>query len=205
MGSRGVGQHALEKRIPGLGHVVSALSVGQKGTFSAEFHQFLGHGEQPRDGSDGVAPGDKRKKKDTHYFIISEEYAVLNPKKRVSAGNGRVSLDLERTRDQSGRMIVCTGCGRKNDDNALFCEGCGRKLQSRHRPGADGGEYLPLDPGIPSRFLEFIGEGIGKYVESWLYVLFLVATAIACMWENDYRALYVAAPLVGLLAWLRKI
>ncbi len=102
-------------------------------------------------------------------------------------------------------MIICTGCGGNNQDDARFCFQCGRKLQSDFTAGPDSGGSFFLQEHIPERFREMLDEGVGKYVEAWLYILVLVVTAIACMWENDYRALYVAAPLAGLIAWLRKI
>lgn len=53
-------------------------------------------------------------------------------------------------------MIVCTGCGTRNPDNARGCINCGRKLQSQWaapqpppqengRPGGNGQGSVPLD------------------------------------------------------------
>lgn len=43
-------------------------------------------------------------------------------------------------------MIVCTGCGTKNSDEAQACVGCGRKLQSRWA-APSGGNGQPSPPG----------------------------------------------------------
>ena len=43
-------------------------------------------------------------------------------------------------------MIVCTGCGTKNSDDAQACTGCGRKLQSRWA-APSGGNGQPGQPG----------------------------------------------------------
>jgi len=44
-------------------------------------------------------------------------------------------------------MIVCTGCGTKNPDDAHACSTCGRKLQSRWAASQpqNGGQSGPLD------------------------------------------------------------
>ncbi|MHC1750954.1 hypothetical protein [Humidesulfovibrio sp.] len=43
-------------------------------------------------------------------------------------------------------MIVCTGCGTKNSDDAQACVDCGRKLQSRWA-APSGGNGQPGQPG----------------------------------------------------------
>lgn len=43
-------------------------------------------------------------------------------------------------------MIVCTGCGTKNSDDAQACVGCGRKLQSRWA-APSGGNGQPSQSG----------------------------------------------------------
>ena len=103
-------------------------------------------------------------------------------------------------------MIICTGCGKKNDDASRFCEQCGRKLQSSYKPAA------PSDG--PSPFLApFTGRGadgelrlaLGRMIEAWIYVLALTGTAAACAWFDVWWPLYPAVAVVGLAAWLRKV
>lgn len=47
-------------------------------------------------------------------------------------------------------MIVCTGCGTKNSDDAQACVGCGRKLQSRWA-APSGGNGQPGQAGQPGQ------------------------------------------------------
>ncbi|MUM76107.1 zinc-ribbon domain-containing protein [Pseudodesulfovibrio sp. F-1] len=103
-------------------------------------------------------------------------------------------------------MIICTGCGTKNDDEARFCEECGRKLQSSRRTAPTG-----ASPGAPlSRFRhQGIAPGtrtsLWRMAEAWAYVLMLAVVGAVCVVREVWWPLYPAVALLGLIAWLRRI
>jgi len=103
-------------------------------------------------------------------------------------------------------VILCTGCGTKNDDEARFCEACGRKLQSSRRA-------TPVD-GSPGRTLSrFRHQGLApgtrislrRMVEAWIYVLLLAGVGVVCVLREVWWPLYPAVAVLGLIAWLRRI
>jgi hypothetical protein len=123
-------------------------------------------------------------------------------------------------------MILCTGCGTRNPDDARACATCGRKLQSRRfaagqgagqagggdaaggpsGAGADDGfdRWSEL-PRVERRFDAKAAELLRSCAEVWAYALTLIAGAVATTWAEDWRYLGFAILLAAGLAWLRKI
>lgn len=120
-------------------------------------------------------------------------------------------------------MIVCTGCGTKNQDSAIACQGCGRKLQSRwaapapapdaqngqsRRPGGLGAAAEPvwqlLQP-VVRGFDEGAAKLMHSALETWAYGLTLVGCAVAAALTGDWWWLAGGVGGVALLAWLRGI
>jgi hypothetical protein len=117
-------------------------------------------------------------------------------------------------------MILCTGCGTKNADDARACEKCGRKLQSRWAapvvPNGEGnggkheGSILPeevwqiIEPVVLS-----VEEGADKLVkacaETWAYALILLAGIVVYAFAEDWRYLAGSVALAAVLAWARGI
>ena len=123
-------------------------------------------------------------------------------------------------------MILCTGCGTRNEDAARVCQSCGRKLQSRwaapqtppDQAGQAGqvGQGGPMgEPtGGPWRALTLldsthVDEGAAKLVracaETWAYALILLAGAGLTMFTENWLWLGIGVVVAGVLAWARGI
>lgn len=103
-------------------------------------------------------------------------------------------------------MIICTGCGKTNDDESRFCEKCGKKLQSSRQPVEPGtGAPAPLTRfehvGIP----EDRWAALKRMMEAWCYLGVLVGVAVVCAVYEIWWPLYPAVGLLGLLLFFRKI
>lgn len=117
-------------------------------------------------------------------------------------------------------MIICTGCGTKNRDDAQACGKCGRKLQSRWSapaPGASNGQgggsrlsdlaepvWHAIEPIVHS-----IEAGTDQMVkacaEIWLYALILLAGVGVYVVAEDWRFLAGSVVLAAVLAKARGI
>jgi hypothetical protein len=103
-------------------------------------------------------------------------------------------------------MIICTGCGKNNDDAARQCESCGRKLQSSRRA-------CPVDDPSGRRLERFSHAGIDprtrasllRMAEAWCYVAALGLAAAGCALFDTWWPMYPAIGLVALTAWLRRV
>lgn len=117
-------------------------------------------------------------------------------------------------------MILCTGCGAKNPDDAHQCGSCGRKLQSRWAASASqagqagAGASRPrsalesswqaLEP-ILHTFDENAGRLVRKCAETWVYALLLIfGVGLFAVTEN-WTFLAGAIVLAGGMAWLRGV
>lgn len=118
-------------------------------------------------------------------------------------------------------MILCTGCGTKNQDDAQACEKCGRKLQSRWSSSASNGQNG--QGGQPSRLsslaepvwqaiepiVHSIEEGTDQLVktcaETWVYALILIAGVGVYIVAEDWRYLAGSVALAAVLAKVRGI
>ena len=102
-------------------------------------------------------------------------------------------------------MILCTGCGRKNDDDSRFCEACGRKLQSSRSAPTSSPTAEPLGPfehkGMPPKGW----ADLAKLAEAWAYLALLLAVGGACLYLREWWPLYPAVGLLALVAVVRKI
>lgn len=103
-------------------------------------------------------------------------------------------------------MIICTGCGKKNEDENRFCEQCGKKLQSSRAP------IIPRDLSErPLGFFEHAGVprdvwlSIRRMLEAWGYIAALIGIFAACMYYRTWWPLYPAIAVIGLILWARKI
>lgn len=116
-------------------------------------------------------------------------------------------------------MIVCTGCGTRNEDSAPSCANCGRKLQSRRAapqaagaasggqgsgPGAEGGWRL-----LDMLSLTHVDENAARLVracaETWVYALVLLAGAGLTMLTESWLWLGAGVVISGGMAWARGI
>ncbi|WP_285906293.1 zinc-ribbon domain-containing protein [Pseudodesulfovibrio pelocollis] len=103
-------------------------------------------------------------------------------------------------------MITCTGCGKRNADEARFCEECGRKLQSSRRANpADDSSGRPLSPFRHQGIDPLARASLWRMVEAWAYVLVLGGVAAVCLVREMWWPMYPAVALLGLIAWLRRI
>lgn len=103
-------------------------------------------------------------------------------------------------------MIICTGCGKKNEDDVRYCEKCGKKLQSSRMvqtesndPGGPLGQFR--HKGIPTENR----LSILRMVEAWGYVAVLGGVVAACAVYRVWWPLYPAVLVLGLLVWMRRI
>lgn len=103
-------------------------------------------------------------------------------------------------------MIICTGCGRKNDDEVRFCEHCGKKLQSSRRA------VQPVESGS-GKLTRFRHKGLPqdqwlslrRLFEAWCYLIILVGVGALCFFQQVLWPLYPAIGAIGLLLWFRRI
>lgn len=103
-------------------------------------------------------------------------------------------------------MIICTGCGKPNDDGSRFCDKCGKKLQSS-RQAVESGSSAP-EPltgfkhvGIPEdRWLK-----LKRLMEAWCYLGLFVAVAVVCAVYEIWWPLYPAVGVLAALLIFRKI
>lgn len=103
-------------------------------------------------------------------------------------------------------MIICTGCGKPNDDESRFCAKCGKKLQSSRQPVDSGG-----DSSAPLTRFKHVGipddrwASLKRMVEAWCYLGVLVAVAVGCSFYDTWWPLYPAVGLLAVLLFFRKI
>jgi uncharacterized membrane protein YvbJ len=101
--------------------------------------------------------------------------------------------------------MICLSCGTDNDNRSRFCGHCGRKLQSRfvmaERSQAQGASQAG---GLLLSFGSLSWRRIRHHLEAWLVVLLLLGAVVVSGRTQDPLALYVAVPLAGLVALLRK-
>jgi len=103
-------------------------------------------------------------------------------------------------------MILCTGCGKKNDDEARSCSVCGKKLQSSRQVSVSGCDL----PG-PLRRFNHVGmpeerwHSLKRMLEAWCYLGLLVAVAVGCVAYETWWPLYPTIGVLGLLLFFRKI
>jgi hypothetical protein len=117
-------------------------------------------------------------------------------------------------------MIVCTGCGTKNEDAAHACAKCGRKLQSRWAAPAQGNGqngqpgsklaqlaepvWQAIEP-IVHGFDESAGRLVRAAAETWLYALILIAGVLVYAGTEDWRFLAGSVALAAVLAKVRGV
>ncbi|MBU1230341.1 MAG: zinc ribbon domain-containing protein [Proteobacteria bacterium] len=118
-------------------------------------------------------------------------------------------------------MIICTGCGTKNQDDAQACGKCGRKLQSRwSAPAANGGQngqgggsklsalaepvWQAIEPIVHS-IEEGADELVRSCAETWAYALILIAGVGVYIVAEDWRYLAGSVALAAVLAKARGI
>lgn len=103
-------------------------------------------------------------------------------------------------------MIVCTGCGSPNEDQARFCRKCGRKLQSSRLPESNGtGDRWELLETLHTGTSKKTRAELAKMLEAGIYSLLVVGTTVGCAIFGTWWPLYVVMTLVALLAWTRKV
>jgi len=103
-------------------------------------------------------------------------------------------------------VIICTGCGRKNDDEARFCKKCGKKLQSSFQStGPVSSGPAPLERFENKRLPADAWASLKRMAEAWVYVLILAAVGAGCMIQETWWPLYPTVGLIGLIAWFRRI
>lgn len=103
-------------------------------------------------------------------------------------------------------MIICTGCGTKNDDESRHCEKCGKKLQSSRAA------YVPEEP-KKQPLGQFLHKGVSKdsqnslkrMIEAWAYIMLLGGVFAACLHYEIWWPLYPAVGVIGLIIWARKV
>lgn len=105
-------------------------------------------------------------------------------------------------------MIVCNKCGCSNEDDARSCASCGHKLQSlRGSVPEDGREGGPVLFAEEVGYRDLLGPGgyFRKHLEAWICLVVLGGAAVACLWYGILWPLAAAIPVVGALAWWRKL
>lgn len=109
-------------------------------------------------------------------------------------------------------MIVCTGCGAKNEDAARACLACGRKLQSLRtaRAAEEGGEarehhWRALSLLTRTHADEAAAKLVRVCAETWAYALVLLLGAGLTMATESWWWLGAGVLVAGGLAWLRGI
>ena len=103
-------------------------------------------------------------------------------------------------------MILCTGCGTRNDDESRYCEKCGKKLQSDRCVVASSG---PTN----SKLTRFKHNGVApdlkndlkRMLEAWCYVLLLGGVGTGCYFYKAWWPMYPAIAVIALIIWLRKL
>lgn len=105
-------------------------------------------------------------------------------------------------------MIICNKCGESNADEERLCLTCGHKLQSLRCQGTDEDAAKP--PLLAEERIDYhdlLGrEGyFRKHLEAWAYLGVLAAAAAVCQWLGEIWPLVAAIPVLGLIAWLRKL
>ncbi len=101
-------------------------------------------------------------------------------------------------------MITCTRCGKKNRDFEQNCSKCSHKLQSGFARIGDPSLSTKKNKDLFNLSLKN-SHDYTKEGEAWVYSLFLLAAVVFFTYQQVYWPLYVLTPLVGLVAWFRKI
>jgi hypothetical protein len=115
-------------------------------------------------------------------------------------------LDRSLRKGNKYRVIICTRCGKKNDDENRFCEQCGKKLQSSRRTTVLPDQSTsPLERFTHPGVSDDSRSALNRMLEAWGYVLLLGGVAGACAWFDTWWPLYPAVALIALIARLRKI
>lgn len=103
-------------------------------------------------------------------------------------------------------MIICTGCGKKNDDESRFCEQCGKKLQSSRAPiFQESPSERPLGQFLHKGVSPESKHTLRRMIEAWAYIMLLGGVFGACLHYKTWWPLYPAVGVIGLIIWARRI
>lgn len=103
-------------------------------------------------------------------------------------------------------MILCTGCGTRNQDENRFCAKCGRKLQSDYKPSDfDSDTGGPLPPFRHNGVAPDLKNDLKRMIEAWCYVVLLGGVAAGCYFYGEWWPMYPALLVLGAIVWLRGI